>query len=76
MFFFLLVTLRRGVFNWQIISNLRCMIFLEFSKYKMEKSHLSDDYPAASGLLWIHLLAGRGLRAISTISPLAGIFGC
>lgn len=52
------------------------MIFLEFSKYKMEKSHLSDDYPAASGLLWIHLLAGRGLRAISTISPLAGIFGC
>lgn len=39
----------------------------------MEKSHINDDYAAVSGLLWIHLLAGRGLRAISTISPLTGI---
>lgn len=51
------------------------MILLEFNKYKMEKSHLNDDYTAVSGLLWIHLLAGRGLRAITTISPLAGILG-
>lgn len=32
----------------------------------MEKSHLSDEYPCVSGLLWIHLLAGRGLRATTT----------
>ncbi|XP_065214984.1 rho GTPase-activating protein 100F isoform X2 [Planococcus citri] len=44
----------------------------EFTKYKMEKSHLSDEYSPVSGLLWIHLLAGRGLRVTATASPLTG----
>lgn len=38
----------------------------------MEKTHLSDEYSPVSGLLWIHLLAGRGLRVTATASPLTG----
>uniref|UniRef100_A0A2S2R9C6 Rho GTPase-activating protein n=1 Tax=Sipha flava TaxID=143950 RepID=A0A2S2R9C6_9HEMI len=37
----------------------------EFLKYKFEKSTV-DNAPPISGLLWVHLLAGRGLRAAST----------
>lgn len=44
----------------------------EFNKYKMEKTPFNDEYPLVSGLLWIHLLAGRGLRSITTNTPLAG----
>lgn len=48
-------------------------LYSEFSKYKLEKPHLSDEFPSVSGLLWIHLLAGRGLRATATTTPLSGI---
>ncbi|XP_050435790.1 rho GTPase-activating protein 100F-like isoform X2 [Adelges cooleyi] len=37
----------------------------EFLKYKFEKTTV-ENAPPISGLLWVHLLAGRGLRASST----------
>ncbi|XP_060853479.1 rho GTPase-activating protein 100F-like isoform X1 [Rhopalosiphum padi] len=37
----------------------------EFLKYKFEKTTI-DNAPPISGLLWVHLLAGRGLRATPT----------
>lgn len=38
---------------------------IEFLKYKFEKTSI-DNAPPISGLLWVHLLAGRGLRATPT----------
>ncbi|XP_050536599.1 rho GTPase-activating protein 100F-like isoform X2 [Daktulosphaira vitifoliae] len=37
----------------------------EFLKYKFEKSTV-ENAPPISGLLWVHLLAGRGLRTSTT----------
>lgn len=59
-------------------------IFLEFLKYKLDKpgagtisgiaalsgSGLSADERGVSGMLWVHLLAGRGLRS-STVGSTA-----
>lgn len=52
--------------------------FIEFLKYKMDKPSsalgaLSGDAvvpsePGVSGLLWVHLLAGRGLRSTASSS--------
>lgn len=46
--------------------------FVEFLKYKMEKPAgvlgSGAEVAGVSGLLWIHLLAGRGLRSSVTSS--------
>uniref|UniRef100_A0A1B6E2F1 Rho-GAP domain-containing protein n=1 Tax=Clastoptera arizonana TaxID=38151 RepID=A0A1B6E2F1_9HEMI len=45
----------------------------EFLKYKMDKpaSLLENDADGVSGLLWLHLLAGRGLR--SSVTSTSGL---
>ncbi|KAI5711972.1 hypothetical protein M8J75_004717 [Diaphorina citri] len=44
----------------------RLTFFSEFLKYKIESAKPgTDEAPPVSGLLWVHLLAGRGLRAHS-----------
>ena len=41
------------------------ILILEFLKYKIDKSTLPTGGDGLSGLLWVHLLAGRGLKSSS-----------
>ncbi|XP_061392103.1 rho GTPase-activating protein 100F-like isoform X2 [Musca vetustissima] len=45
----------------------------EFSKYKLDKPIV--DIGGVSGMLWIHLLAGRGLRSAPELGPQHGAGG-
>jgi hypothetical protein len=67
----------KGKVVWiSFLSTLFC--FVEFLKYKMDKpssSHgvlggdaVGTSEPGVSGLLWVHLLAGRGLRSTTSSS--------
>lgn len=38
-------------------------LFAEFNKYRRDRVRVNESAPPITGLLWIHLLAGRGLKA-------------
>jgi len=69
---------REFLVSGRIFQIMATLFFIEFLKYKMDKPSsalgaLGGDpvvapEPGVSGLLWVHLLAGRGLRSTTSSS--------